>query len=191
MVTHKDLALGIGALIGIGAVAIGVLGLKAEADAKRYDIEHEVSVALPTPSPTPVFTPTPVIGPTGDMPLIQAVVDDLIDSNVCDKSAYAIYTDRGADVYVCIHMAVQQAEYLKIGGYDTGVVMLWYKHGSMNHAQTWVIIYGERYILESVDDRYWNEEDHSTKFSDKYKIQFVSIQKGREYGKCSTEVLHT
>lgn len=193
MVTHKDLALlGIGA-IGIGAVAIGVLGLKAEADAKRYDIEHGASVTspLPTPSLTPVFTPTPVVGPTGDMPLIQAVVDDLIDSKVCDKSAYAIYTDRGTDVYVCIHMAIQQAEYLNSKGYDAGVVIIYNKYDGNDHAQTWVIIDSKRYILESIDNRYWTEEDHSIKFSHDYKIQFISIQKGKEYAKQATEWYHT
>lgn len=121
---------------------------------------------------------------------IELLMEEIVTNDVCNKSAYAIDTERGSDVYCCIHLACEQAEYLKSKGYDAGVIIIWNKHAGMSHAQTWMIIDNERYILESVYDRFWTEEDHRDEFSNRYKICFMSIQKGREWAKVSSEVLH-
>ncbi len=88
-------------------------------------------------------------------------------------------------------MACIQSEYLIEEGYEAGIVLLWCKCLGDHHAQSWVRIDNETFIIESTSDIYWRDWAHKTVFDRDYKIQFVSIKKGYEYAKASSEMFHT
>lgn len=109
---------------------------------------------------------------------IAVLVSDIITEGVANKSDYTIFTKRPEDVYVCTHIACRQAEWIADNyGYETGVVMLW-SNVNDSHARTWVEIGNETYVIESIDDQYWAEDEHEHIFSDQFEIEFVATEQG-------------
>lgn len=118
---------------------------------------------------------------------IDNILNDIINNDVANKDHYS-HNGGAKDVHVCGNMACEQAEWIEANyEYDVGITLLWSKFGNVGHAQTWVIIDDERYILESVHNEYWNESVHKDKFGDEYKICFNTIKKGKEHTKSSSE----
>lgn len=134
-----------------------------------------IPVATPTPEATIILIP------------IELLLNDIIINDPANKDFYSL--DGGSiDVHVCGKMACEQCEYIKTNyEYKTGITLLWHKYGGISHAQTWVIIDDNRYILESTYDYYWIEKDHYNKFNNEYKIKFVTLSKGKEMVKESDE----
>ena len=148
-----------------------------------------------TPTPTPTLTPTPTPTftpiPTPTLAKIDLLFNDIIENNIANKNHYSI-VGGSKDVHICGNMACEQAEWIRDNDnyeYGVGVVALWNKCIGDNHAQTWVVIDNERYIIESISNRYWTEADHRAEFKNRYKITFVSISKGREHTKSSAEII--
>ena len=109
---------------------------------------------------------------------IAVLMSDIITEGVANKSDYTIFTKRPEDVYVCTHISCRQAEWIADNyGYGTGVVMLW-SYVNDSHARTWVEIGNETYVIESIDDRYWAEDEHERIFSDQFEIEFVTTAQG-------------
>ena len=110
--------------------------------------------------------------------LIAVLMSDITAQGVANKSDYTIFTKRPEDVYVCTHIACRQAEWVADNyGYRTGVVMLW-SNVNDSHARTWVEIGNETYVIESINDRYWAEDEHERIFSDQFEIEFVTTAQG-------------
>ena len=109
---------------------------------------------------------------------IAVLISDITAHGVANKSDYTIFTKRPEDVYVCTHISCKQAEWIADNyGYGTGVVMLW-SNVNDSHARTWVEIGNETYVIESIDDRYWAEDEHERIFSDQFEIEFVTTEQG-------------
>ncbi|MEA3325069.1 MAG: hypothetical protein U9Q37_08030, partial [Euryarchaeota archaeon] len=109
---------------------------------------------------------------------IAVLVSGIIAEGVANKSDYTIFTKRPEDVYVCTHMACRQAEWIADNyGYETGVVMLW-SNVNDSHARTWVEIGNETYVIESINDQYWAEDEHERTFSAQFEIEFVTTAQG-------------
>jgi hypothetical protein len=109
---------------------------------------------------------------------IAVLISDIITEGVANKSDYTIFTKRPEDVYVCTHIACRQAEWITDKyGYGTGVVMLW-SNVNDSHARTWVEIGNETYVIESINDQYWAEDEHECIFSDQFEIEFVTTAQG-------------
>ena len=122
---------------------------------------------------------------------IAVLISDIITEGVANKSDYTIFTKRPEDVYVCTHIACRQAEWIADNcGYGTGVVMLW-SNVNDSHARTWVEIGNETYVIESIDDRYWAEDEHERIFSDQFEIEFVTTAQGRIHAIESSEAFCT
>jgi len=118
---------------------------------------------------------------------IAVLMSDIIAEGVANKSDYTIFTKQPEDVYVCTHIACRQAEWITDNcGYGTGIVMLW---SSVNdsHARTWVEIGNETYVIESIDDQYWAEDEHERIFSDQFEIEFVTTAQGWIHANESSE----
>jgi len=138
--------------------------------------------------PTPRDIPEPIEAPEA----IDLIMADISQNNIANKSEYSIHTQYGSDIYVCSHIACRQSEYLVEKGYNAGVVILWAKHlGTDHHAQSWVEIDNETYVIESISNIYWQKWAHKTVFDWDYKIRFVSLEKGWEHAKVSSETLHS
>ena len=109
---------------------------------------------------------------------IAVLMSDIIAEGVANKSDYTIFTKRPEDVYVCTHISCRQAEWIADNyGYGTGVVMLW-SNVNDSHARTWAEIDNETYVIESIDDQYWAEDEHERIFSDQFEIEFVTTAQG-------------
>jgi len=109
---------------------------------------------------------------------IAVLILDIITEGVANKSDYAIFTKRPEDVYVCTHISCRQAEWIADNyGYKTGVAMLW-SNVNDSHARTWVEIGNETYVIESIDDQYWTEDEHEQIFSGQFEIEFVTTAQG-------------
>lgn len=124
---------------------------------------------------------------TNPLSLIDILQNDLIINNIADKESYNM-VGNAKDVHICGNMAVEQSEYI-ITKYDysSGICLLWCKYNGESHAQTWVDIDEERFILESTSHMYWNQLEHQKVFGDRYKICFSSLKKGKEMAKQSSE----
>ena len=119
---------------------------------------------------------------------IAVLISDIITEGVADKSNYTIFAKRPEDVYVCTHISCRQAEWIADNyGYGTGVVMLW-SNVNDSHARTWVEIGNETYVIESIDNQYWAEDEHERIFSDQFEIEFVTTAQGRIHAIESSEV---
>ena len=109
---------------------------------------------------------------------IAVLMSDIITEGVANKSDYTILAERPEDVYVCTHISCRQAEWIADNyGYRTGVVMLW-SNVNDSHARTWVEIGNETYVIESINDQYWAEDEHERIFSDQFEIEFVTTAQG-------------
>jgi len=109
---------------------------------------------------------------------IMVLMSDITDQGVADKSDYLRIAERPEDVYVCTHIACRQAEWIANNyGYQTGVVMMW-SYINDSHARTWVEISNETYVIESINDQYWEKDEHERTFSDQFEIEFVTTDQG-------------
>ncbi len=118
---------------------------------------------------------------------IIVLMSDITTQGVANKSDYTIFTKQPEDVYVCTHIACRQSEWIADNyGYETGVTMLW-SYVNDSHARTWVEIGNETYVIESIDDQYWTEDEHERIFSDQFEIEFVTTAQGWIYAVESSE----
>ncbi|MEA3283200.1 MAG: hypothetical protein U9Q68_11740 [Euryarchaeota archaeon] len=118
---------------------------------------------------------------------IVILMSEITTQGVANKSDYTIFTKRPEDVYVCTHIACRQAEWIADNyRYETGVTMLW-SYVNDSHARTWVEIGNETYVIESIDDQYWTEDEHERIFSDQFEIEFVTTAQGWIYAIESSE----
>ena len=129
--------------------------------------------------------------PTPELKSIDILMQDIIDNNIGNKQHYSM-EGSAKDVHVCGNMAVEQCMHIQSNyKYETGITLLWCKYNGDSHAQTWVIIDTERYVIESTSDCYWSEEDHKNEFGSDYKICFVTLSKGKEHVKSASEYYRT
>ena len=118
---------------------------------------------------------------------IAVLIFDITDQNVANKSNYTIFTERPEDVYICIHISINQAKWIADNyGYKTGVVMLW-SYINDSHARTWVEIGNETYIIESINDQYWTVNEHKQISSPEYEIEFITTTQGQIHAIESSE----
>ncbi len=122
-------------------------------------------LTVPTPEPEPELTPIEIV----------------IESHLSDRE-YIINTKNGSEIYVCSHFGCDMTQALIDDGYDAGVVC---EHAS-NHILTWINLDGVRYVIEPQTGEYWISDDYNPK----HNIDYVSLSKGKEFAKSSSEVLH-
>jgi len=111
-------------------------------------------------------------------PLVTTIIPQHLPDN-----EYSIYQRSGKDVYVCSHYGCDMADSLINSGYTAGVVV---DHAD-NHILTWLKLDGIRYVIEPQTGEYWV----SNMYEPKHNIDYVSLSKGREHAKASSEGLHT
>lgn len=135
-----------------------------------------ITFAPKTPMPLPI---PKTIGECS--PEAISLMNNFIANDVGNKSDGYQYSG--------IHIALLMCEYIQANyEYTTGTVCLWYNsNGYIDHAQTWVEINNEKYIIETLfntkDNRIYNVSEHKRIWDDRYKIQFTSLEKGYEHHK--------
>lgn len=131
----------------------------------------------------PAATPTEIMPmyPKASIMVERSSIEIVIDTYIGDRE-YVIYPKNRSDVYVCSHYGCNMAQALIDDGYNAGVI----HDNTENHILTWINLNGTRYAIEPQTGEYW--------LSDEYKlthnIDYVSLSKGKEFVKSSSEGLH-
>ena len=137
-------------------------------------VEQTPRIPASTSTPELIVVSTPI-------PKIINPIENIIKNNL-PKHDYKIDTKLGSEIYVCSHFGCDMAENLINAGYDAGVVI---DHNAL-HALTWINLNGTRYVIESQNEMYWVSDEYEPK----HNINYVSLSKGKEFAKSSSEGLH-
>ena len=136
----------------------------------------EQTPRIPAETPTPYYIPTPK-PTTKKLNQIEIIIKNNIPYH-----EYKINTKLGSEVYVCSHYGCDMAQNFINSGYDAGVVI---DHNA-NHALTWLNLSDTYYVIEPQNGKYWLKN----KYEPYHNIDYVSLSKGKEHAKCSSEGLH-
>lgn len=105
----------------------------------------------------------------------------IIDQHLLNYE-YKINTEKGSEVYVCSHYGYDMAQALIDDEYDAGIVC----DHTNDHVLIWLNLNGQRYVIEPQNGEYWL----SNLYNLKHNIDYVSLTKGKEFAKESSEGLH-
>lgn len=164
-------------------IAVTTIGCVDELNTAREDFERAIDdphAAGRGQVDTPTQVPTVPISESEPEPELTPI-EIVIESYLSDRE-YVINTKKGSEIYVCSHFGCDMTQALIDDGHDAGIVC---DHTS-THILTWINLDGVRYVIAPQTGEYWTSDDYNPK----HNVDYVSLSKGKEFAKESSEVLH-
>lgn len=161
-------------------IAVATIGCIDELDATGEDFERAINDPLVAGVEQTNVPQPPVISVIESEPELTPI-EIIIESYLPDRE-YVINAKNGSEIYVCSHFGCDMTQTLVDDGYDAGIVC----DHTRNHILTWINLDGVRYVIAPQTGEYWISDDYNPT----HNMDYVTLAKGKEFAKESSEVLH-